>query len=691
MAKIVISEISANYTYNVGDNSFATVALPITACWGPGFSDPGPEDSIDTALEDVKWLAFPATQTGVERFVSTFRGPTAGYRMYNDYSYAQAMTLLSAGYDVLVCRLSNGLRAHAAFNGSGEPESTVYDGSVEYTENDGQTTGVKPATEPMAASTGVVTLTAKYPGTFGNKLQCCLKKMNYRTVLNDGIAMTKYYWNLITYVVDVSGMKSAVENLSFVFETANATDNISHYSEIDSAFVDISVEGDVYDSASQVMHGTNHDDIVPSVRLAGGTDYKAYTDDNAAASSAIANASSRYAAVGYTVSESSPDYVAQLKAALTPTQNAGKEPTYAFDTATLTRIANMQWLYTAAVGFGSAGTTSGIKGVYDLLKDKLTYNPNRIISPGWDDQNYSEFNGYPRNDHNAKMQDVSPMHIKLMDVAYHSRCATSIIDIPRSCLRKFVYNDSADTASEGYAQMLARYTPNTAATDVNGSLYQTHSALFAPWGKYPYAGINKPTTASPAFLALMIQRAQILNQPMQYEWALPTNRKHNLPIGKMDYIVTKHLLDEWQKLEGVGVNVITNIPDLGTNIWGNSTLYEVPPATYQALANLSTRYLVNAIENVAYRCGLSITFAYSNGQAYNKFYAGVTPILDTMKSVGAIEDYRVQMSADIDSLDRVNANSVIGKILVSVNGVINDIYVDLVCLPSSVDLNAYLS
>ena len=339
------------------------------------------------------------------------------------------------------------------------------------------------------------------------------------------------------------------------------------------------------------------------------------------------------------------------------------------------------------MGFATAGANSGIKGVYDLLKDKLTYNPNRIISPGWDDQDYSLFNGTPLND---KIQNVSPMHIKLMDVAYYSRCATSLLDIPRSCPRKYVYNESTDTASEGYAQLLARYMPVTADTDVNGPLYQTHSALFAPWGKYPFAGINKQTTASPSFLALMIQRAQILNQPTQYEWALPTNRKHNLPIGKMDYVVTKHLLDQWQKLEGVGVNAITAIPDLGTNIWGNSTLYEVPPATYQALANLSTRYLVNAIENVAYRCGLSITFSYNNGQAYNKFYAGVAPILDTMRNVGAIDDWRIQMAADINGLDHVNANTVIGKIWITVNGVINDIYIDLIALPSSVDLNSYL-
>ena len=144
-------------------------------------------------------------------------------------------------------------------------------------------------------------------------------------------------------------------------------------------------------------------------------------------------------------------------------------------------------------------------------------------------------------------------------------------------------------------------------------------------------------TASPSFLALLIDRAMILNQSVQYEWALPTTRRHNLNIGKLAYNVPKKLLDEWQSLDGVGVNVLTNIPDRGVSLWGNSTLYEVPPATYQALANLSSRKLVNAVENLAYRCGISITFQYNNEQAYNSFYAGMTPLLDTMKNQGAIE------------------------------------------------------
>ena len=47
------------------------------------------------------------------------------------------------------------------------------------------------------------------------------------------------------------------------------------------------------------------------------------------------------------------------------------------------------------------------------------------------------------------------------------------------------------------------------------------------------------------------------------------------------------------------------------------------------------------------------------------------------------------MSADISGTDQVNANTVIGKVYITVNGVVNDIVVDLVALPPNVDLDQY--
>ena len=60
-----------------------------------------------------------------------------------------------------------------------------------------------------------------------------------------------------------------------------------------------------------------------------------------------------------------------------------------------------------------------------------------------------------------------------------------------------------------------------------------------------------------------------------------------------------------------------------------------------------------------------------------------------MKNVGAITGYKVKMAADIDGLDSVNANTIVGKIYLTINGVVNDIVVDLIALPPNVDLASF--
>lgn len=607
MAQITINEISQNYTYNIGTSSYCTVALPITASWGPGYFDPAAQGKdVETVLENTVWERFPANQEGLEAFVSTYRGPAANYRLAKDFSYQMAMTLLTAGYDILVCRMCPG--THAQVSGDKVGNATV-------------------------------TVKAKYPGTFGNQLSA---------VITTGI--NKKYSNLVVYVTDASGVRTAVENVIFAANVDDSTDTIPHLAEIESDFVILEVEGELDEATLKLLNDV-------TFTLSGGDDRAA----NKTIEDAIELAKSRFSAM----STDSGQYVAALESVKDTVSEV-----------VASTIAYKEWLYTHAVGVDNT-----VGGVYDLLKDKLAYNPNRVISPGWDDQNILDIN----SDEEVDDLPLSPLHIKLMDVSYYSRCATGYIDVPKSLPRKSIH----DTENEGYAQKLARYATAQSLNDINVGLYPTHAALFGPWGQYTYVGTGKHNIASPSFLALMIQRAMILNQPIRYEWALPTSRSHNLKIGALDYKTPKKVLDKWQDAkEGVGVNVITQVPDLGTCLWGNSTLYELPPATYQALANLSTRLLFNAIEDVAYRVGVSITYQYNNDEAYARFYAGVTPILDTMRNVGAIDGYKVKMSADINGLDQVNANTVIGKIYLIINGVINDIAIDLVALPPGSDLSA---
>lgn len=725
MAQITINEVSSNYGFNTGTNSYAAIALPITASWGPGYSAEQPGD--ETALEETSWVRYPATQAGLESFIAAYRGPATNYRLSKDYSYQMALTLLNAGYDVLVCRLCPGAKAHGELGdvaryellatqpadwssnyssyfthtvGGGyspvegvevtnyidihnnnkpadwdeewasyftqdvDPESPTYEQYVPneiqiWTDAKAQAGGIyEQETDTVApefavdtyyklvdpATEAAIKFSAKYPGSFGNNIQVSLTKKAYTI----GGVVTPY-WNLIVYVIDSLGVKTPVENLVFVMEIAHSTDTLLHWSEVESNFVDLDVDESCTDDMELA---------VSTVTLTEGSDRAAEVPTDTVESvldQASKLAEKRFDAEG--------GVGTMYRAAIEGATDSDITKAY--------NIRYMEWLYTAAVC-----------GVYDLLDDKLTYNPNRIVSPGWDDQNYAELGAEIPE---LNQWEISPIHKTLMKCAYYSRCATAYIDIPKSLPRGAVYEEPGE--SDGYAQMLARYTPDVA--NVNNLLFSSHSALFAPWGQYAYVGTSKQTVASPSFLALMIQRAQILNQSIQYEWELPTNRKHNLKIGKLDYNVPKKLLDIWQTLEGVGVNIIAQIPDLGMNVWGNSTLYEVPPATYQALANLSTRWLVNAIEDVVYRVGISITFQYNNSEAYSAFYAGVSPILDTMRNVGAIDDYYITMSADINGIDSVNANSVIGKIYITVNGVINDITVDLIALPPSVSLDQF--
>lgn len=626
MANIKINEVSQNYTYNIGTSSYATVALPITASWGPGYVEPATigASTRDEVLETTVWQRFPATQAGLEAFVAAYRGPAANYRIAKDYSYQMAMTLLTAGYDVLVCRLCPGTNAEATFNAG------TTDNAGKFTKGD-----------------ATFTVKAKYPGTFGNKLMVTLAKVP-----------NKKYFNLVTYVLDDSGTRTAVENLLFVFDIEDSTDSILHIDELESDFLSFVISGTINENSTFEQAYVN---------LKNGSDKMAIAGDATAAT--ILPTARAYALERYSAVNDNPDKCDYIKTYDTLIDAADN-----FDVTKASVLLYKEWLYTNVIH------------VYDLLKDKLSYSPQRIISPGWDDQNFTDLTGEP---YLLRITQVSPLHVKLLELGYYSRCGTALLDVPKCLSRSFVYNESTKADETGYAQLLARYTPANASYDVNSALYCSNSALQAPWGSYTYVGTSKKNTASPSFLMLMIQRAMILNQASQYEWALPTNRKHNLDIGKLDYTISKKQLDEWQKLEGVGVNIITTIPDLGTTLWGNSTLFEVPPATYQALANLSTRYLVNAIKDLVYRVGIQITFQYNNEQAYSSFYAGVTPLLDTMKNLGAIDSYYVKMSTDIDRLDQVNANTVVGKIYLVVNGVVNDIVVDLIALPPGTDLTQF--
>ena len=618
MAKITINEFSDNYTFNVGNNAFATVALPITACWGPAVQLPSTVGLTDdaTGFEKSaglnKWQQFPATPQGLEAFISAYRGPSSTYKVNKDYSYQEAITLLTSGYDVLVYRMCSGNKANGTIT---------------------------------VATSKTFNVSAKYPGSFGNNIRLQLSAAKFDT--------THWYWNLIVSVINANGSATAVENLNFVIAEPTDVDlpaYIDVLEDIDSNFVTLAVSG-VTDADASTYAGTTS-----PVALSNGRDEIAPSSSEGEATlAADVTKAGNYAEIRFTASGvTASSYVTAVRALVPAT----------IGNTRVQSVMAMEFNYTAAYY------------AYALLQDKLQYNPNRIVAPGWDDQNLIAMGATIPT---AGIADVSPLHKAIMNAAYYGRCGAGLLDIPLSCTQDMV---------KPYATKLSELTaPNP--LENNAPLYVTNCGLFAPWGQYRLVGMNKMIHVAPSLLAMLIQRAQILNQSIQYEWLLPTNKKHNLNIGKMDHEYTKAILDEWQDIEGVSINVITNIPGSGIICWGNSTLFNVPPATYQALANLSTRYLMNAVENQVYMVSLGITFTYNNKQALSSYVVGCSPILDTMRNVGAIEDYRIEANTAINGDDFVNAQTIVGRIHMSVYGVVNDIVTDLYALPPTADLSQF--
>ena len=550
------------------------------------------------------------------------------------------------------------------------------------------------ANPPAEGMYYIATVAAKYPGTFGNKLVVDISNKVYSS--------NKNIWNATTYIVQDNGGITPAESLNFVLDYEDSTDTLYYIDEISEYSEYI---GSI--SLGNVTELPNFDDGTYECRLAvkvdgKGTDY----DDMVQVSNVADKIMTALAARGY---ETNDDYYMAIQGLVdtmvdecyklteeepadwadnytayftesnhvyTPVEEGTEAPTWAAGTyyecvsevsADANYMLDTQQKFTAFYHLA------------DMLKDKLSFSPQFIIAGGWDDACVSMFDSaftayevVPR---------VSPLHEKLIDVAYHSRCSCALIDIPRDITIDMVKTER--TNNPGYVEKLS------ALGDAVDNLYTTHSALFTPWGRYTYVSMSRPVECAPSMEYLLIERAMIKNQATQYYWCLPTTRSHRLSFGKLDYKVSKSYLDSWQKEYGPDLNVITNIPSLGLSLWGNSTLYNTPVATYQALANLSTRLLVNAVEDLVYRCGIAITYQYNNNDAYSSFVAGVTPLLDTMVNVGAIDDYYVRMASGVNGLDSVKANEVVGLIYLVINGVINDITVDLVCLPAGTDLDQY--
>ena len=617
MPKINITEHSDTYSFQVRNNNYATVALPITACWGPAYLASSEDANPD-------WIHFTAGYKGTTEFMNTFKGPNT-YLGTREKSYDYALKLLAAGYDILVKRV----------DGLGSAADRIYSFNT------------------VDSTKYWITVTAKYPGTYGNNLSVELAGTVSTTRPSESVGTLSVFQK----ATDTSP-RQLLERINVALHPDAESETLPLITEITSNYIEapvFSTGGTVADlqpiSVSAVKWTGVNFPIRLDMAAASGTDYTNRTITGEAITGAAVNnlVSTRVGAGSYLT------YITSLTT----------------DDTQVIRLYNQQILYTQ------------MEACIAELTDPISYDWDVLFSAIADDQympkSYIDTLANPT----AVTYNVTTLTKKMVEVAAQSKCGCAFLGLPFNCTR---------SAAVDYKDKL-----NSAIATVYSKEYTTFAELVGPWCKttLPISGSNAWITPELAHLLLIINAPGIGG--INKWWMIPAGMTSTGVAHSPEYKIKKTYLDTIQNHdEGVCFNPLMEVPGKGFTCFGNSTLWNKPLGTYNALQNLSTRLLCNRVKQRIWDVALQILFKYNNENAYSHFYAGLSPLLDEMRSIGALTGneynpygYQIIMNPDIVNLDRINANTVIGKVYLAVTGVIDTVDVDLFLLPPTGFMDTY--
>lgn len=506
----------------------------------------------------------------------------------------------------------------------------------------------------ISAGTQIMAIKAKFPGSFGNNLKVRIK-CGYN---GEGrkIGTVEVFDNngYITNPNEIVPTDQLLELVSVAFDADAATDSRPLITE--ATFSNL--------ATPTFNDATTADDVSPAeypigvqvISLLRGTDYATTHPDG---SEITADDVKEIVAERFNTASTFYAYISDIATAYETN-----------DHDALVRLYNQQMLYRK------------FAGCVGELTDPITYDWDALVQGIADDQYVTK--AYLEANPDFTMEyEVSTLVTKMIEVAANSKCGAALIGTPFGMPRGIQTGTGASTVKTG----ALRYKDQI--SQAVGPTYSTFGEVVGPWCKttLAFSGANSWIAPEVAHLLLIIAAKGVGG--INRWWMIPAGMLGTGVVHSPEYKIKKKYLDLIQDHdEGVCLNPLMEVPGKGFTCFGNSTLWDKPLGTYNALQNLSTRFLTNRVKQRIWDTALQILFRYNNEDAYSHFYAGLSPLLDEMRAAGALTGneynpwgYRITMNPDIVNLDRINANTVIGKVELAVTGVIDTVDVDLFLLP----------
>ena len=175
----------------------------------------------------------------------------------------------------------------------------------------------------------------------------------------------------------------------------------------------------------------------------------------------------------------------------------------------------------------------------------------------------------------------------------------------------------------------------------------TFGTIFTPWATYSCPGAEKKISF-PASFAYLLCLAKAIKTSPNYLAMAGITRGQVPYIQKLDVKkpLTNFIAEDYQPRYGdathrVSMNAITEIKPYGLTLWGNRTLEEISDKGTTAMAMLNTRNMVSDIKKVAYSTAKKLMFEQDGIVLWNRFTAGISPLLEQLKLGRGISNYAI--------------------------------------------------
>ena len=269
------------------------------------------------------------------------------------------------------------------------------------------------------------------------------------------------------------------------------------------------------------------------------------------------------------------------------------------------------------------GTDKTKESIFDTIKDKSVYSVKYITT-----------GGYPAvYTYNNSIN--SSVAVNMLSCAAARGDAVALIDYQRDdSLLPF-------GTTSFYSSM------NTQFADSSNTEYGT---MMYPYAEYTLPDIDVSSIVLPAsFGYLNTLATAIKTSPNWLAMAgvargkVPNIVRLCTPNGILSNMVAEEMQPKYGAAgHNISINCITDVRPYGLTLWGNRTL--------KALANekstvathfLNIRNMVSDIKKILYTTAKKTTFEQNTASLWLTFKSGVSPLLDQLKSGGAINDYKL--------------------------------------------------